>query len=406
MDYNDVFKQGVAKSNESKYEEAVEIFEKCLDIVPKNTLHVVHHNIGFCYKKMNNFKLSEKYLRLACKKTNYDSPRMSLMELYIKNNMFFEGYKYYDWSYVWEGSFHYDYETSKEKRLDWEDPNTKIPLCVRFKKPIPKVKELNNKQLKKLYEDSLKKIEGKIIHIYGTQGLGDQIQCSRLIFDLQKYKPKKIILSCRPELMKLLYSLIDVMPNVEIRYTKLESTEFDYFTTSFGLMKLLQKNHDATNGWLSYDKRDLYYYKNMLMEELIDRGFNKIKIEKIQGINWRGNPKHPNDKKRSLSIRDLIFRCDLNQPIVSFQFQPTQEEKEIMHKFNIIDASKYFNNLYELGAFLKNISILYSVDSAPIHVAGSSNIPALIFMKRGEEDYRWGIKETEKIYKSTRIIRY
>ena len=393
MDYFETFNIGYNFLKSEQYSEAKETFLTLLN-VDKQYLHKIYYNLGYSYKMLNDFENAEKYFKKSINSNNeYVLPRIALHELYCYNGNWFEGFKYFDYNFSDGTLFHYDFELF-EKRLDFEDPNVKKAIYLRNKKDISGIKEVSNEKLKKIYANSLEKVTGKTINIIGTQGLGDVIQCMQYIVKLLEYNPKKIILSTRIEIMRLFKDLDE---RIEVQFFKPNPHEFDYFLPTFDLIKLFQGSYNVSDFKLSLNEVDTLFFRELMKKRTYSIG-----------INWKGNPNHINDKKRSLALKQIVNNLGdtSGKQIYSLQFNPTEEEKEILKEYNIIDLSSKINDTYDMACFIYNMDLFVTVDSAPAHIAGVLNKRTLCLIPNKFEDWRWGNTETELIYKNLKIVRF
>lgn len=407
LDYEKLFKLSCKFISEDNYDDSIKTSLELLKIIPKKFIHKVHYNLGFCYKHKFDFKRAEEHFLKSNIVQDYVYAKKGLFELYCYIGDWFSGYRYFDWNFARIDLFHYDYETSKKKRLDWEDPNVQLPISLRFNKSIPKISEKwSDLSYKNFYERCLNKIEGKILHIFCSQGLGDVIQCSYFLNDLLKYNPKKIILSVRSELLRVMCGITND-PRLVIFNKFINPQEYDYFIPSFSLIKLFKYNpKNLKESWINVLHRDKFYFNDRLKQLIKEIHGDQIQNKKIIGINWRGNPKHPLDHKRSMTLEKILNLNDYSDQILaSFQFNPTLEEKKLFKKYKIVDLSHMIHDVYDMSCFLSNVSHLHSVDSAPIHLAGAMGIESTCYLVKVYEDPRWGFEGNKKIYKSVKIRR-
>jgi ADP-heptose:LPS heptosyltransferase len=68
--------------------------------------------------------------------------------------------------------------------------------------------------------------------------------------------------------------------------------------------------------------------------------------------------------------------------------------REIFDKYNIVNCKKYINSAMDTAAILKNLDILVTVDSFPLHLAGSLGVKANLMLP-GNSEWRW-LKDPKK----------
>lgn len=388
MKINQSLNQALEYSTSNKFSEAIQIYKDLLNKTSEP--HKMYFNIALNYLRLQDKEQSLKAIKEALKiKPNYVEANILMFEVLAYFGDYREAFKYQEWSFGDDVLKHPSLEFSKKKRLDYHDVFVKQALHNRQNIPFEVTDTVSK-------ESILAKVKDKVIYVMPSQGLGDIIQCSYYINKLLEYLPKKIIVAVRPELTRLLYELND---NIEvINYHPLEK-DYDYFLPIFSLMKLLNGTDEPKDAWLHISKKDLKFFGNIIN--------TKYQTGSKIGIVWRGNPKHSNDFYRSLSLNQMLQQLgSSDKTLYSLQFDVTEEEKQILKENNIIDLSTYIRDLYDIGAFIKNLDLFVSIDSAPIHVAGALGVKSLCLIPKYREDWRWGFEGDYKHYKSVKLIRF
>lgn len=123
------------------------------------------------------------------------------------------------------------------------------------------------------------------------------------------------------------------------------------------------------------------------------------RIKRI-GIVWAGNPAHPMDYQRSCYAEDFLNQIDFNKyEVYSFQkdkrprkYTQTNETVDFaqnFEKYNVIDLSEELNSISDTVKYLERMDYFISVDSFPIHIAGSVGVPSAVIVS-DKPDWRWG----------------
>lgn len=365
----------------------------------KNTSekYKIYSNLGMNRKISYNFQESIQNFQLAIKDNpKYLKAYFGLFETYAYSGDYFNAFKFQEWGFGDNLLFHPNLKESMEKRLDWSDPFVQIPLLNRFNQDFSKIKIPTDEKLKQLYKKILRKVKGKTIYVMGSQGLGDNIQCSRYIKNLLDLKPKEIIFSTRPEIYRVLYGLFD-SPKIKVQMIRPLPEQYDYFIPIFSLIKLFEEDNTPKDSWINILPRDISYFRNIVNPTL---GYNNI------GIIWKGNPNHINDSKRSIDLLTFISKLKKDNCIYySLQIGATSEEKEILRKNNILDLSPYIKDLYDTACIIKNLNSLITVDSAPLHLSGAIGSEVTAIIPKHFEDWRWGFDGETKWYNSLKLQR-
>lgn len=402
MTPDQIFSQAYNYQVACKFRYAIELYNRIIDEADEvNNQHPVHHNLGLCYRSTREFDKSIAHFQKAIElKPTKVSSWTGLGETYYCKGDYFQGHKFLEWNFADNTLSHPDFELSKSKRLDWEDPYVSSALTLKFTQKL-EIPAVGDDELKETYKKILSKVQGKVINVRSTQGLGDVIQASYFIKELLKYNPSKIIVNVRFELLRLLYDLDEkIVVQDFVPYDE----EFDYFIPATSLAKLLMDDGSAKKEWLKTSGRDVAF-KRSIIKNHIKSGLNN---RKLVGIVWRGNPKHSKDHLRSFTLEDFLPALgDMNDKIVfSLQFDARPDEIELMGVQGIINLGKYIHDLYAMSCFMQTLDYVITVDSAPAHLAGASGVSVVCLMPKGMEDFRWGYEGDTKLYETLRVIRF
>lgn len=339
------------------YEKAKKYFHKAA----KLGFIDAYYNLGVCCKQSEDFVNAEKYLkRLISLNAN---PSMdynyTLGSVYMAQRKLALGYKYY--------------------------------------KNRKSAKEINYKNQKNLWDG--KDYPDKILYVQHEQGYGDNLQFCRYI-PLVAKKFKKVIYATTPNLVELFkrsfsqekYPNIEIVPVGEVfRYHK--------FALIMDLPYLLHMNYyniPFSKGYLCADERKVKIAKQNYFNT------DKIKI----GLNWRA---------KGMGLRDAVYRT-IDAPyyfknlfdiedVEFYSFQMGDIFKMCEKYPQIKDLSQEFTTFDETAAYLKNLDVLITVDTALAHLAGGLGIKTFLLLCHAP-DWRW-FDNTEKTewYDSITIIK-
>ena len=225
-------------------------------------------------------------------------------------------------------------------------------------------------------------LEGKTLLIYqGPFGAGDFLMFSRYIDEITN-KAQKVII----EASKNFYELFkyNFQNAVVIKETTegIPSSDYDYAVSSMELFYAVNmgfNNIPHPEGWLNIPEEKIMEIKNTGI-------FSDNKIN--AGIFWRGSGGAM--QYRNIDFEKLIPLFELpNYNFISLDLLDKDEKTvELMKKYNIQDCSNYIKNAFDTGAFLKNLDILITVDSFPLHLAGSLGVKTLLPLPVLSE-WRW-----------------
>jgi hypothetical protein len=123
------------------------------------------------------------------------------------------------------------------------------------------------------------------------------------------------------------------------------------------------------------------------------------------GLAWSGNPRHVNDRNRSLPLRALVRLMDVDAMFVSLQKDLRPADKATLADTGIVDWTMYLTNFVETAALMSCLDLVITVDTSIAHLAGALGRPTWILLPH-TPDYRWLIgRDDSPWYPSVRLFR-
>jgi hypothetical protein len=121
---------------------------------------------------------------------------------------------------------------------------------------------------------------------------------------------------------------------------------------------------------------------------------------------WRGNPKHHNDRNRSVALellQDLVMIEGAR--FFSLQLGPTPAEDQWLRSRAIIDLGPELSNYAATARCLAELDLLITVDTSVAHLAGALGRPVWTLLPACN-DWRWlQDREDTPWYPSMRLFR-
>jgi Tfp pilus assembly protein PilF len=235
------------------------------------------------------------------------------------------------------------------------------------------------------------RLGGKTMFLHAEQGLGDTIQFLRFVPDAIR-SGARVLLEV-PEVLQRLAASLDCDCDVVSRGQPLPS--FDVHCPLVSLPHRLGVTLADLPGRISHLRADPAAIARW-SRRLCAAG-DPLKI----GIVWAGNPKHPQDRYRSIAPERLASL--LEQPGTRFySLQKTEQTslREVEDKF--IDIAPELPDLAETAAALFNLDLVITVDTATAHLAGALGRHLLPFMP----DWRWLLERADSPwYPTLRLFR-
>ena len=231
--------------------------------------------------------------------------------------------------------------------------------------------------------DGRPRLEDTLV-IEREQGMGDTLMFSRFLKEART-KVQKLVFRCRPEMTKLLQEGLNA--DVEIVPLPIEPPT-GLYCPLLSLPHLLEKGNKLEPESVPYLS---------VKQERIDEWRTKLNRESdprpCVGLVWQGNPHFPADKLRSIPLKAFlpILQIEGIRFISLQQVHGTEQLVTIEEQFR----PEVIENLDEEGAFLdtaaimKNLDLMVTVDSAPLHLAGAMGVQTAA-MIQSVPDWRWG----------------
>lgn len=315
-----------------------------------------YYNLGCLLKSVG--RLDEAAQALACALTlrpDYKSAQLALASLYLLRGQFEKGWQLYN-------------------------------LC-RMKKFSSKAGDLPLWQ----GED----LTGKQLLLFHEQGFGDTIQFSR-------YLPQAAALARRTVfwVQQQLHSLISSSyPEITLHTSKTApDMAFDFACPLPNLPMLFKTTAETIpqqTPYLKATEARIHFWREALAAATPKA---TIKI----GLVWAGNPKHHNDRNRSLPL--AAFQPLLTLPEtawISLQL-PAQI---IPRQYPLLDYTEQLVDFSETSALIENLDLVITVDSAVAHLAGALGKEAWVLIPF-EPDWRWQLARPDSPwYPGMRLFR-
>jgi tetratricopeptide (TPR) repeat protein len=222
-------------------------------------------------------------------------------------------------------------------------------------------------------------LAGRRILTWAEQGFGDTIQFARYLPILAARG--RVICECQPQLMRLFTSLPSGMQLVAHGQ---DLPEFDVHCAVMSLPTVLRTTLSIIPNNVPYLSHDPTLRERWRSRLPTDKGLLKI------GLSWAGNPKHLNDRTRSMplatlaplaSISDLWF-CSLQKGSRSV------EAAGGLAGMPVADWSSELNDFADTASLVAGLDLVITVDTAVAHLAGAMGKPVWV-MVPFIPDWRW-----------------
>lgn len=244
-------------------------------------------------------------------------------------------------------------------------------------------------------------LNGKSILLTPEQGIGDSIEFIRYGAVLKERYDCRVVFLCPRNLVQLLARCKGIDELVE---SGKPVPATDYFAPVLHVPAVLGQRPSEfsdTTPYLTADEALMRTWRERL------RGYRGRKI----GIAWRGSPKHPADRMRSIPLAEfapLVAVPDVQ--LFSLQKGPGMEElPPLDSSMRIVDLGRQLDEttgaFVETAAVLSSLDLLIACDTAVAHVAGALGRP--VWLAVGNvPDWRWLLgRNNSPAYPTLRLFR-
>jgi len=240
-----------------------------------------------------------------------------------------------------------------------------------------------------------KPITCKTILLHAEQGLGDAIQFVRYVPLIEEQGANVIL-----EVPASLVSLINTLKGSYKLVTKGgQLPPFDYHCPLMSLplaLKTTVETIPVDIPYLAADEQNQCEWRQRLGEK------TKPRI----GLVWSGNPKHLNDRNRSIPLRSLAPLLALDYEFHALQKDIRDDDRAFLDEATQIHShEKELQDFSDTAALIANLDLVIAVDTSAVHLAGALGKPVWVLLPY-VPDFRWLLDRSDSPwYPSARLFR-
>jgi len=237
-------------------------------------------------------------------------------------------------------------------------------------------------------------LNGKRILLRCDRGFGDAIYFARYA-KLVADRGGKVVLLAPPELVPLLTNAVGVEQAVPWNQPPPPVDLQCFLMTLPAIFKTDLASIPADVQYLSADSARAGHWKNRL---------SKIPGRKI-GLVWAGRPEHDNDRQRSISLTALApLAAAPGCTFISLQ-KGDAARRAAAAPTPLLDWTRELNDFADTAALLANLDLIISVDTSVAHLAGALAKPVWLLLPK-VPDWRWLLNRTDSPwYPTIRLFR-
>lgn len=238
-------------------------------------------------------------------------------------------------------------------------------------------------------------IAGKTLLLHSEQGFGDTIQFCRYAA-LANQQGARVLMVVEPELLELLAHV----EGVDRVLTKSDPIpEFDFHCPLPSLPLAFGTTVKTIPRAPSYLRANPAH---------VQRWAQRLgpKTKQRVGIAWSGNPKHKNDRSRSIRLTDFIDHLPGNCDYYVLQTNLPQQDRAALEGHPELSwFESELKTFADTAALIENMDMVISVDTSPAHLSGALGKPTWLLLPF-VPDWRWLLqREDTPWYPSVHLCR-
>jgi tetratricopeptide (TPR) repeat protein len=240
-------------------------------------------------------------------------------------------------------------------------------------------------------------VAGKTILLCADEGLGDTMQFARYA-PMLATRGANVILAVQDPLHSLLSGLSGVARCLPLSALA-QFPSFDMHCPLTDLPLAFATRLDTIPSVMSY-----------LAADAAIAGVWQNRLGPRQGLRvglvWSGNPRHANDRNRSIPLRMLSRLLDLEATFVSLQKDPRADDAAVLRERNdIVDLTAQLTDFAQTAALVSCLDLVITVDTSTAHLAAALGRPTWMLLPH-LPDFRWLLdREDSPWYPTMRLFR-
>ena len=238
-------------------------------------------------------------------------------------------------------------------------------------------------------------IAGKTILLYADEGLGDTIQFVRYV-PLVAARGARVVLAVADAVRPLLSGMSGV---AQCLSKSAALPPFDLYCPISSLPLAFATRLDTIpcgQGYLPQppDDRVQAWAKRL-------GAHDRLRV----GLVWSGNPRHMNDRNRSIPLERLATMLDLDATFVSLQKEARPDDQATLAGTGMLDFTADLTDFVETAALVSCLDLVITVDTSVAHLAAALGRPTWILLPF-TPDYRWLLdRDDSPWYPTARLFR-
>ena len=227
-------------------------------------------------------------------------------------------------------------------------------------------------------------VNGKTLLLHAEQGLGDTLQFVRYV-ELVKTLGARVVLEVQAPLVSLFDGLFDVESLVK-QGDPLPS--FDCHCPLMSLPLAFQTTLTSVPSVVPYLK------PSSEKERFWAEKLGATKQLRV-GLVWSGDPRHQNDKQRSIALSELIAALPPGFEYVSLQSEIRDSDRQALEERDrLVHFGSELKDFSDTAALCELMDVVVCVDTSVAHLSGALGKPTFLLLPYNS-DWRWLLDRTD-----------
>jgi hypothetical protein len=378
---------GLTLYAQGSYADALKNLVSALELEPHNP--IVYNNLGVCYFSLDQFESAvQSYLRAISLDPSYVEAHNNRGNALVKLFKHEDALTSYDQALTLDPSYVEAYWNKALALLQlgrfsegwvlhesrWAKPSFQ-PIVRHFPQPI---------------WDGSFPINGKTVLLHAEQGLGDTLQFVRYV-ELVKALGARIVLEAQAPLVPLFDGLFGVEALVK-QGDPLPS--FDCHCPLMSLPLAFQTTLTSVPNAVPYLKASPE--KQLFWAEKLGPT-SQLRV----GLVWSGDPRHLNDKHRSIPLAELMAALPLGLKYFSLHSEIRDSDRQALDDCDrLVHFGPELKDFSDTAALCALMDVVVCVDTSVAHLSGALGKPTFLLIPYNP-DWRWLLERTDSSWYPT-----
>ena len=237
-------------------------------------------------------------------------------------------------------------------------------------------------------------LRGLTLLVHAEQGLGDTLQFSRYVKALSA-QAEHVIFQVQPALERLLR---DNMPGIRVIGNDVPVPAFDRHTPLLSLPLALSRTR--SDPWPLDQPLQADPALTREWAGRLDEQFSTARVRPRIGLAWSGNPRHPDDRNRSIPFARIAALLSAPCDFVCVQKDLRADDLATIEQWRTATGGRLYladdtlRDFSDSAALMASLDRVISVDTATAHLAGALGVATCLLLPT-MPDWRWGLDRAD-----------